>query len=237
MSTTLLAEGWDWAVYFDGCACGAPVECPKWIVGGTKSCEPYPCFCEQTRASAPDSVAEPKCWWRKRGTGKLASRCPCWGRKLDDTLPSDCCGRHEANPQYVNVHPDAVPGPAVAQTVDDRRLGEIGQREPEPRRATSMADGANMGEETPSYPMPERRWKPEEVTCVCPTPWDRQKTAGGYHCVACHTHFVNISTAMVHQRSILQPCRPPQSIVDIDTKRPLMYPRTVNGHLVWAFSW
>lgn len=234
-STTLVAEGWDWAIYADPC------DCPKWIVAGVKSCEPYPCFCAQTRRDAPDFVAEPQCWWRKRGTGRLASRCPCWGRKTHPGLPRDCCGWHEANPQYLDLHPDAVPGapdPATASVAADRRLGEIGLREPAPA-ALKTVDGANKdGQPGPrSYPTPRRRWQPDEITCPCETPWDNEKRITGYHCVACHTNWRTVATAMVHQRSVLQPCRDPESIVDPDTGRRALRVRIVNGHTVWDFAW
>jgi hypothetical protein len=228
MSTILVAEGWDWAIYADPC------DCPKWIVAGVKTCEPYPCYCEQTRANAPDFVIEPQCWWRKRGTGRLASRCPCWGRKTHPGLPVDCCGRHEANPQY--VVPDLT-GTWMADVAD---LSEIGLRELAPRDApTTSSASANTEQDAgpQAYPMPERRWRPDEITCPCETPWDKQKTPGGYHCVGCHTNWVNVATAMPHQRSILHPCRPPQSFVDVDTGRRMLYARNVKGFEVWAFAW
>jgi hypothetical protein len=231
MSTILVAEGWDWAIYADPC------ECPKWIVAGVKTCEPYPCYCEQTRANAPDFVIEPQCWWRKRGTGRLASRCPCWGRKTHPGLPPDCCGRHEANPQYLSLPPDAVPDPAAGPLVDDTPLSEIGLREPVPA-ALQTVDGANKDGQTgpQAYPMPERRWQPDEITCPCETPWDKQKVPGGMHCCQCHQNWKNMSVMSTHQRRVIDPCRSPQSIVDVDTGKPMMRARLVNGFLVWDFA-
>lgn len=246
MSTTVVEQGADWQILWDGCPyCGSPTKCPKWIVTGTLSCQPYPCLCKQTRQQAYEDhgIEDASCWWRdKKRAGKLASRCPCWGRMRDDSLPQDCCSRHDANPQYV------IPDPARSPMGITETQGEAGEGEP---AVPTQADGRHAVGEAPAHTAtseaiggPEaagstaaytRLWPASESTCTCKTPWDGQKTVGGYHCVGCCRNFVNVATAMCHQPTMLHPCLDPASIVDVDTRRPLLYARDVRGATVWAF--
>ena len=237
MSTTIVEHGPDWQILWDGCVqCGAPTQCRQWIVASASagrpvlSCELYPCFCLAIRADAPDWVEEPSCWWRSKKTGRLESRCPCWGRTRDDTLPDDCCSRHEANPWYITEHLEAgIRGPAVA-TEAGSTTGKA------PANTAARTATATTTGQRPAYTH-VRRWTHEELHCDCKTPWDGQKVAAGIHCSQCHTHWVNMATAMIHQRLVTDPCRDPRSIVDVDTGRPLLYARDVRGARVWAFAW
>lgn len=226
MSTTVVEQGTNWQILWDGCVqCGAPIPCPKWIVTGTLTCELYPCLCKQTRQQAYEDhgIEDAACWWKdKKRPGRLASRCPCWGRTRDEQLPRDCCSWHDANPTYL------VEVPAVEAATGSTDAGEAPEHTISARTATGSTTGT-----PPAY---TRRYTPEQVTCDCRTPWDGQKTAGGYHCVACHTNWTNSSTATVHQRDVRHPCRPPESIVDIDTGRRLLVARDVRGATVWTFG-
>jgi hypothetical protein len=226
---TTLSPEWTVEQWAAGCtACGSPIKCPQWIASGTLACELYPCYCDQTRASAPEFVEDPQCWWRKKGTGQLASRCPCWGRKRDDWLPEDCCSRHDANPQYLLL-PEFMARPVA--TVPD---GPGDPREAPERERSAGASGVRATGQPTAY---TRLWPPEETTCPCKTPWDGQKTGGGHHCPSCHTNWVNANVALIHQPTVLHPCRDPHSIMDIDSRRPLLYARDVRGARVWAFAW
>jgi hypothetical protein len=225
MSTTIVEQGIDWQILWDGCpSCGAPAPCPKWIVTDTLSCELYPCLCDQTKAEAYERVGidDPACWWRdKKRPGRLASRCPCWGRARDDRLPRDCCSRHDANPTYL------VEVPAVEAATGSTSTGEA----PEHTVARTAA-GSTTG--TPlAY---TRRYTPEQVTCDCRTPWDGSKVATGIHCVQCHQNWKSASVMAVHQRWVTDHCRAPQSIVDCDTGRPLLAATRVGDFVVWNFN-
>jgi hypothetical protein len=240
------ALGSEWTVveWAAGCtSCGSPAKCPKWIVTGTLSCQPYPCLCKQTRAQAYEDhgIEDAACWWRdKKRAGQLASRCPCWGRVRDDSLPQDCCSRHEANPQYVIPDPVSF-APGVATKLDEAGEGEpaasvseglTDHSEAPARNRTAGATGERAAGSTASY---TRLWPASESTCGCPTPWDGEKTAKGHHCCGCHTNWDSPATASVHQRDIRHRCANPLSIVDVDTRRPLLYARDVRGARVWAF--
>lgn len=234
MSATIVEQGTDWAILWDGCVqCGAPAPCPKWIVGGTLTCELYPCLCDRTKAEAYElhGIDDPSCWWRdrKRG-GRLASRCPCWGRVRDDRLPRGCCSWHEANPAHVEIQPDFM-GTPVASTQADP-AAEVGEA---PERATTAGrtGGSSATGATASY---RRLWPPSEVTCDCKTPWDGSKTAAGIHCVQCHENWKSASVMAVHQRWVTDRCRTPRSIVDYHTGRPLLAASRVGDFLVWNFD-
>jgi hypothetical protein len=238
VSTTTVEQGADWQILWDGCVqCGAPTPCRQWIVATASAgrpvltCEQYPCFCLATRKSAPDWVEEATCWWLSKKTGKLESRCPCWGRQRDDTLPGDCCSNHEANPAHAVEHLEAgIRRPVAAAEAGSTDVSEA----PEHAMSARAATGATTGQQA-AY---TRLWTPSEVTCDCKTPWDADKRAGGgHHCVACHVNFVNDGVSAAHQRDVRDPCRDPKSIVDIDTGRRLLYARDVRGAMVWAFAW
>jgi hypothetical protein len=238
-----LSPEWTVVEWAAGCtACGSSTKCPKWIVTGTLSCEPYPCLCKQTRQQAYEEhgIEDASCWWRdKKRAGRLASRCPCWGRVRDDSLPQDCCSRHEANPQYV------TPDPATTSLGDNRLLGGAGEDEPadtppnaeRPGEAPHHTGTGVSRQRTPADPMASytRLWPPSEVTCGCPTPWDGQKIPGGVHCSQCHCNWKNVSVMVTHQRRVVDTCRLPDSIVDCDTGRPLLFAQRVGGFLVWGF--
>lgn len=231
----ILSPEWTVVEWAGGCtSCGSPTPCPKWLVGGIETCALYPCLCGQTRQQAYEDhgIEDAACWWRdKKRAGRLASRCPCWGRTRDDRLPQNCCSRHEANPAYVVEHLEAgIRGPvAPGFPTGSADASEAPARETSARSAGNGATGQDTG-----Y---TRLWPPDQSTCPCPTPWDNQKTVGGYHCPNCHANFANVATAMAHQPTVLHPCKPPESIVDCDTGRPLLYARDVRGAIVWAFAW
>jgi hypothetical protein len=226
-----MSPEWTVVEWAGGCtSCGSPTPCRQWTVADVLTCQPYPCLCQSTKDSAPDHITNPQCWWRKKGTGIIASRCPCWGRQRDDRLPEDCCSRHDANPAHLLVHPDAVPDTWTGEGAEPAGSVHV--------LHTRGQSGAAHGEPAdPARAAYTRLWDPREVTCPCPTPWDGNKRAiGGHHCVSCHTNWANTSTASVHWRRIGEPCRDPESIVDVDTGRPLFYARDVRGARVWAFA-
>jgi hypothetical protein len=93
---------------------------------------------------------------------------------------------------------------------------------PAPRVDVGQLDWNNFDPEVEHSPY-ERRWKPEELTCGCATPWDGVKAARGWHCCDCHAHFKSYAVGEVHRRRWTEPCRAPETIIDVDTGRPLMY--------------
>lgn len=79
-----------------------------------------------------------------------------------------------------------------------------------------------------------RRWAAAELTCDCPTPWDSDKRPGGVHCVNCHTNWKSVSVMAMHQRRVTDPCRPPATLVDCGTGRPVVHGRREGAFVVWG---
>lgn len=79
-----------------------------------------------------------------------------------------------------------------------------------------------------------RRWAAEEVTCPCETPWDNEKRPGGLHCTNCHTNWKGAAVMAMHQRRVTDPCRPPASLVDVATGRPVVVARRQGGFVIWG---
>jgi hypothetical protein len=190
--------------------------CSRWVGLGTRTCLPTPCQCNTYRASKPAWGRE-RCWWIKRNTDRTVSACPCWGRKRADSLPAACCSWHPANPHY------APPPPRTADDLDVAPLLDDWDR-PGPRVDVGQLDWNNFDPEVEHSPY-ARRWKPEELTCGCATPWDGVKAARGWHCSGegCHANFKSYAVGEVHRRRWTEPCRAPETIRDVDTGHPLMY--------------
>lgn len=215
--------------------------CPRWLATGVPTCLPAPCRCQETRADAPDWVRDRgnvTCWWRKKTTGQIRSRCPCWGDSRDGK-PGDCCAHHSANPRYLDVpaaalaDPDAPP--VVPDPVDPADLPPAGWHAPH-ERADWDDDGEPWGPDPARERKPfVRRWQPAELTCPCPTPWDAKKgPSAGVHCPTCHCDFANTGTAAMHRRRWTDPCIPPEGIVDVDTGAGLLR-LSMDG--VWSIDW
>lgn len=215
--------------------------------------EAYPCRCADFDPSPPAFIAEqyppgqvPNCrpWVSRKGRsfGLTVSRCPCWGRVRDERLPATCCSWHDHNPTYLPLEDalalretaiaaaggKAPPGDAWARKAPAEVFDD--DLEPAPDEPTWAA----MRPAAPLEPY-RRRWKPEELTCGCPTPWDGQSTKLGYHCMGCHVNWINYMTAAAHRRELRGPCRSPESIRDCETGRQLLHARDVGGFLVWAY--
>jgi hypothetical protein len=109
----------------------------------------------------------------------------------------------------------------------------------EPATAYADALGVPLDVEPTPY---ARRWSAQELHCACPTPWDHLvtkegKTAAkgiGYHCVGCCTNFRNVAVASTHQRNAGDQCRPPATIVDPETGRPVLRPWEDGVFVVWG---
>lgn len=189
--------------------------CPRWFGLGAPTCVPWPCRCAETKANRPE-WARDSCWWIKKTTGRAVSRCPCWGRERVDGLPGSCCAHHSANPRY------AVHVPATLDDIDVAPYLDLADRERPARVDAALYDWSGVDPEEEFRPY-ERMWTREESTCPCVTPWDGDKRATGWHCAACHEHFKSYAVGEVHRRRWTEPCRPPHTIVDVDTGAPLMY--------------
>jgi hypothetical protein len=182
---------------------------------------------------------------------------------IRDGRPEGCCAHHDGNPRHLPVGPDGRPlaAPVLAgmlhatippgrpadwqaphERVAEDRDARNEQRPIEdvaPAAAYADALGIPLDVEPEPY---RRRWPAAEITCTCPTPWDHLVTKDGkpaekgigYHAVCCHTNWRNASIAAMHKRSILDPCRPPQSIVDIETGVRVLRARDEGGYLVWG---
>jgi hypothetical protein len=230
---------------------GAP-----WLVASNKEGRPisldgpYPCRCEDVDYDLPQ-------WKRERAlrsgrkivyvcdpylhktTSTWRNRCMCWGRVRDDHLPDGCCANHEHSPRYsvridgVLLDPTVEPPPvegavAPAEVVDVELPPEDPAEELGQRFADETGDFAVI--RMPYVP----HWSAAERTCECTTPWDGVKKGYGYHCVACHVNWTNVGVAGLHQRSILDPCKPPVSIVDCELGTPILRMRTEGRHVVWG---
>lgn len=189
-------------VHHASCAGG----CGIWPVTGTAACMPYPCKCADTRKSRP-KWAQDSCWWIKKTTERATSKCPCWGRVRDEALSGNCCSWHPENPRY-------APPPAPI-TLDDLDVAEYVWDRPE-RRDAAEYDWSDPEEEFAPY---ELLWTAEERTCGCKTPFDGARPPRGWHCSGegCHQDFASYAVGEVHRRRWTEPCRPPDTVRDIDT--------------------
>lgn len=206
--------------------------------------ELYPCFCDEIDDDPPGWLVElaaregrrrdqiPRCrpYLAKKGkyAGRWTARCDCWGRRRDERLPGHCCANHEHNPAYATTS----------------ELGIATAQQPTTIYAASglpeRDDGLDPEErlirdwETGLAPY-VRRFTPAELTCPCPTPWDGIKDARkvGYHCCACHQHFVSWSRALAHQRLVTVPCKDPSSQRDIDGNS-VYRSKVVGAYVVWG---
>jgi hypothetical protein len=220
------------------CPCGDPVH-GRWIVGGTWTCELYPCACQKTRDAAPE-WSDGRCFWRVKSTGAWRSRCRCWGRRRDDRLPADCCANHPANPTYLYdldgflTHPDDEPTPSEPLSPLDPS-GGTDEASWEPQYGPGAPAGPVLAlPGGPGYDLAAARARAKAGECPCPTPWDGLKVGLGHHCVTCHTNWKNYSVSVVHRRDFRQPCRRPETIVDCQHGTPVLNARVVNGFTVWS---
>lgn len=195
--------------------------CRRWVGTGDPTCLPSPCRCNAYRATRPE-WARDRCWWVKRGTERVVSLCPCWGRARDESLPGNCCAHHSANPRY------APPPPPP--TLDDLDVAPLVDWERPQRVDAAEYDWDGFDPEVEHEPY-ERLWQVEQITCTCVTPFDGDKRSVGWHCSNCCSNFKSYGVGAVHRRRWTEPCRPPESIVDVDTGQPLMYQ---DGNGVWG---
>lgn len=222
-----------------------------WLVASTKLGRPVHdevCLCEVTRAEAPDFVVDPQCWWINRDTGQARSRCYCWGTLRADWRPADCCANHSANPRYrVDLRNLGAGMVASASGNDGEGFSEPPGAPHPPFAAEATYEGEFVSEAysgtlrraVPDVLPPYRqRWTRAEMHCDCPTPWDRDKTPKGYHCVGCCTHWVSFAASRSHVRRApgapLGVCVPPAAVVDVDTGAPLLRARVVGDAFVWG---
>lgn len=198
--------------------------CSPWLAVGKPTCLPYPCQCFAYRASRPEWGRE-RCWWVKRNTERTVSGCPCWGQPRDGK-PGTCCVHHSANPRYA-----PPPPPPTLDDLDVAPLLDDWDR-PAPRVDAGLLDWNGFDPEV-EYASYERLWAPEELTCDCLTPFDQDRRPTGWHCAGegCHQNFKSYAVGAVHRRRWTEPCRPPWTIVDVDTGQALMYQ---DGKGVWG---
>ena len=185
--------------------------------------------------------------------GRWTNRCACWGQRRE-RRPEGCCAHHEGNPRYLPVGPDGRPlaAPVLAgmlhETIPPDR--EAGWQAPHERVERSVRDVAPttayadaLGIPVDVEPAPYvRRWSAQELHCACPTPWDHLVTKEGkpaekgigYHCCNCHCNFRNVAVASAHQRNATDDCRPPETIQDTETGRPVLRPRAEGQFVIWG---
>lgn len=221
--------------------------------------EVYPCRCEDLDPDPPQWKVERakradgnvyRCdpWISKKGrnVGQWDNRCPCWGQ-VRDGRPDGCCAHHEGNPRYIEVGPDGRP---LHATIPPDR--EAGWRAPHERVERDIEDVHPSAAYAEALGMPVdvepdpyvRRWSHAELHCDCRTPWDHivdkdgkpTERGAGFHCSAdgCHTNWRNAATALMHKRSVLVPCRRPESIVDVETGASVLRARMEGGFTVWG---
>ena len=206
--------------------------CSRWIVADSPTCLPYPCQCPKTRASAPEHIADPTCWWRDKATGKIKSRCPCWGDTRTGK-PGDCCAHHSANPAYLTVL-SAIEGADASEPVGD--LPEAGSEDPgRPADADAVSwdddarDDRDAWRDLRHRAEPYvRRWPPADLRCEHPLP------TKGIHCQSCCTVYATDLAFGMHRPVWTKACRRPEDIVDVDTGKPLLY---VNSDGAWSMNW
>jgi hypothetical protein len=251
------------ALQWHGCQCGAPTPCPPWLVAGTRTCELYPCGCdeedldppgwllEQMRAEGVTRIRRCRPYLAKKGkfVGLWNNVCRCWGRPRDDRLPESCCVWHDGNPPYAPRLPD---GSLIRQNVVQRPQEPRDDVDP-PSHAIQSGEGpavsgplsgaARRGDPVDGsgdvLPLAQRGWPIEVWSCVCPTPWDDANPSfhkpPGYHCINCHENFRNAMVAQQHRRDWRRgPCLAPSAVVDCVTGAPLLGVKDVNGFLVWG---
>lgn len=202
-----------------------PGGCARWLAVDTPGCQPYPCRCSDYKASKPAWGRE-RCWWTKRNTDRIISECPCWGRARYADMPGSCCAHHSANPRYAP--------PPVVRSLDDLDVAPyIEWDRPAAPVNVALLDWNGFDPEVEHSPY-ERMWTHEELHCDCPEPATWKKTSSAVHCTGCHEHFVNPGTFAQHRKIWWEPCRPPHTIVDVDTGRPLLRP---GADGIWAASY
>ena len=196
--------------------------CARWAAHNDPSCLPAPCRCNAYKASKPAWGRE-RCWWTKRNTDRVISECPCWGRERVDGLPAGCCAHHPANPRYAP--------PPVVRTLDDLDVAPyIEWDRPAAPVNVALLDWNGFDPEVEHSPY-VRTWTAEELTCGCKTPFDQAKPPKGWHCAGCCTNWSSYAVGEVHRRRWTEPCRPPDTIRDVDTGFPLLR-QGVDG--VWS---
>lgn len=209
-----------------------------WIATGTALAELYPCACDEFDPDPPAWLIEavrreggdpkrilrcrPYLAQKGRRAGRWWSYCDCWGRRRDNGLPDHCCAWHEHNPAYA-VGSTLSIGPATpTRPATGRRSPFEVSNLPEPDDGLDVEARILLDMDTYREPW-VRRWKPEEITCTCPTPWDGISDARkvGFHCCAdgCHQNFRNWSASVAHHRELTAPCKDPRTQVNIDGDR------------------
>jgi hypothetical protein len=208
--------------------------CLRWLATGAPTCIPYPCRCDETKARAPEWARDRgdlTCWWRKKATGQLTSRCPCWGDAREGK-PETCCSWHMANPRFLDDRHAAflalaeVANDPAGESVFDASTPE---RRPEPDPLTWADDGEPWEDRRIRREPFKRRWTPAELQCACGATPER-----GVHCVSCCQTFASEMAAGMHRTTWSTPCRVPTDIRDVDTGRPLLQP---NADGAWAIDW
>lgn len=185
--------------------------CGLWAGTNTPACQPYPCRCNAYKAKKP-AWGRDRCWWVKKTTGRTISECPCWGQVRNDK-PASCCVHHPANPRYAPPPaPRSLDDLDVAPLLDFDRDHDRGR----PVVDVALLDWNGFDPEVEHAPY-ERRWAAAELTCGCPTPFDEQKPARGWHCASCCSNFTSYAVGEVHRRRWTEPCRPPDTVRDVDT--------------------
>lgn len=230
--------------------------------GHLVACEPgaaYPCRCEDVDPDPPqwkreraarsgeNTVLRCDPYLGKRGkwAGRWNNMCPCWGQSPEGK-PQGCCAYHPHNPRntgYALLGLDGehvrLPGQTVevlpGERKDRRRVVDIEGVDPE----YAISLGLPVDIEPEPY---VRRWAHAELHCACRTPWDHMVDAKGkplergigFHASCCHTNWRNSAVAAMHKRSITDPCRPPESIVDVERGVPVLRARNELGFTIWG---
>lgn len=167
--------------------------------------------------------------------------CDCWGRPVHAQTPPGCCRRHPKSVELAEWRPGdpplGEPRPAIVEDevpsdvepelylrreAEDGALVEV---EAAFTRLDRLAIAADLEEEEA-----EQRWRVEVAAakarlshdrCDCPDRWPGQKGTG-YHCPSCHEDFASYGLATLHARSWLVECRPPATVLDVDTGHQLL---------------
>lgn len=221
--------------------------CPRWLATGAPTCVPYPCRCDETKANAPQFAkdrGDVTCWYRRKGTGALTSRCPCWGAPREDGPPLDCCAWHVASPRYLDDRTaaflalvdaaDTAPDDAVMAGPDETPEPPPAPQEPDPL-VWDRDDGEPWADRRTRREPYTRRWPKDTLSCTCRTPWDGTGRTG-VHCPSdgCHRHFANVMTADMHRKGWTEPCRDPATVCDVDTGVHLLI---LGPDDVWRIDW
>lgn len=217
-------------VHADWCSGG----CPRWLATGAPTCVPYPCRCDETKASAPQFVkdwGEVTCWWRRKTDGALTSRCPCWGDDREGK-PESCCSWHVANPRFLDDRHSAFLALLdAAEDPGDAAMDGPGKTPPnEPDPLAWDHDGEPWSDRRRPVEPYVRRWPLAELYCPCKLP----KDVKGIHCTKCHQRFANEMAFGMHQKTPWDACREPTDVRDVDTGAALLAP---NFDGAWAVDW